>query len=495
MNRAKQAAHRRNARLVAAALPPRLRDAARSDRYQGRSTDPPNNLTSSERTRFSAAVAAWDMSRGRGRRVADPRAVNLETHQFLTASPDTHPAIARRAVVLLHQVVPIHDDVTERARIVEELEPVSPAESTLWPLLCHVAAHLAGQTVTNGSVRPTSEMLAADHRYGPMLDHLLERHHPLSVLATVHTWVGPTDRRRFEDTTRILDRCFAHYRLEVDPWTATTAVWDGLYVDTLGMLSIELEAHQAMVGLTGRAAQTRWREVVQPLARANAALRGLQSLGAEVDELMFLPAEPRPEFAGLRPSSDLFDTDTLRCLILSGLEVLDDDLERWAWRNMWSRGCRPQACLPRPDELLPFEHGTWRVLVPAKHSKTGLVVDYVSEPIAELVGWSPEACPSFVRGRDVEGGVDPTSIAESACRRVRDRWAALQAHDPALPDIPDRLAYFVRKLLALWLAQRVPTEVLRRWLSHTTDVTNYPYSRSTIDQVARVRDTQRSLRS
>lgn len=372
---------------------------------------------------------------------------------------------------------------------------MSPAEISLWPLVRQVAAMLGGHPLPNVGVRPSREMLAADRAYGPLLDHLLERHHSLSLLATVHSWVGQPDRRRFADTVRILDRCFAHYRVEIDPWTATTSIWDGRYIDTVGLLAMELDAHRSMEGLGGQDAHAAWRRIVEPLARANAALRRLKRLGAEVDDLMWLPSEPRSEYRDMRPSSDLFDTAVLRQVILAGLDVLEDDLERWAWRNLWSRGCRPQASLPHVDELLPFEDGTWRVLVPKQQSKTGLIVDYVARPIADLVGWTPEVCPTFTRGRDHAGGVDPTNVAESACRRVRAHWAELQADDPTLPDLPDRLAYFSRKLLALWLAQRVPTEVLRRWLSHTSDATNYTYSRSPIDQLARVRNLQREARS
>lgn len=81
MNRQQQGAHRRNVRMIATALPPRLRDAAESDRYRGRATDPPSGLAPSERTRFAAVIAAWDMARSRGCRVGRHDSSSIPRHR------------------------------------------------------------------------------------------------------------------------------------------------------------------------------------------------------------------------------------------------------------------------------------------------------------------------------------------------------------------------------------------------------------------------------
>jgi hypothetical protein len=499
MNNAQRMQLRRNARIIATSLAPVVREAAWSDRYRGRAAEPPGGLTSAERTCFSAAVAALDMSLGRGRRVADRTAEKRELNQVLADDRSGGDSSAsRRAVRLLHQLVPVADDLGERARILDVTEPVTADEFALWPLVQSVARQLAGVSTTIGVVGPSPEILAADAAYGELLDHVLERHHSLSVLATLHTWVGEPDRRRFETTTALLDRCFASYRVDIDPWTAGREVWSGLYIDTTSLISAEIGAHRTMDALIDAPideAITRWREVVQPLARVNAVLRRLERLGADVDEPLHLPTEPQWGAGRLRPSSDLFSTENLRRLMLLGLEVLDDPIELWAWQNLWSRGCRPQACLPQSNELLPFDEGRWRVLVPRDFSKTGMIVDYVASPIATLVGWSPQVCPDFVRSRTTSEGVVPTHVAESACRKVRVRWAELQQMEPDLPALPDRLAYMTRKLLALWMAQRTSTPVFTRWMSHANPATNHTYSQPTIGQLAGVRDAQRGERT
>jgi len=190
----------------------------------------------------------------------------------------------------------------------------------------------------------------------------------------------------------------------------------------------------------------------------------------------------------------LFSTDNLCRLIRLGVEILDDPIELWAWRNLWARGCRPQASLPLLDELIPFDDGRWRVMVPRDCSKTGMVVDYVSTPLATLVGWSPEVCPTLIRSHSAREGFVPTLVAGNACRRVRRAWLLLQRSGVDLPDLPDRLAYMTRKLLALWMAQRLVTPAFTRWMSHATAVTNQPYAQPTVDQLVEVRDTQRQAR-
>lgn len=495
MKREHALAHRRNARVVATALPARLRAEAWSQRFSGRAPFARTDLDVATRTRFSAVRAALDMAEGRGRRIGDQRRLEREIHEASVAFEFADEAALRRTVRLLHELVPVGDDAIVRAQVVGAMEPVGATETDLWSLVVAVARALAGDPVSASLIGPTEDMLAADAVYGSTLDRLLDTCHPLAVLAAVHVGPDTPDRRRLETTTALFDRCFAGYSVDIDPWTSTIEIWDGLYVDTIGLLTLEAEAHRAM-GLATSMTEAKlvWNEQVRPLTWVNAGLRRLERLGADVGDFLLLPTEPRPEISRLRPTTDLFATPTLRRLIELGLEVLDDEVELWAWRNLWARGCRPQACLPQRDELLPFADGRWRVLVPKEHSKTGLVVDYVATPTAHLVGWTPEACPTFERAHSARDGRVPTLVAGNACRKVRRAWNQLQIDHPELPDLPDRLAYMTRKVMALWLAQRVPTAVLTRWLSHATAATNYTYAKATVAQVLKVRDRQRTAR-
>ena len=113
MNNAQRIQLRRNARIIATALSPLTREMAWSDRYRGRAAEPPAVLTRAERTCFSAAVAALDISLGRGRRVADRTAGKRELNQVLADYRSGGDSSAsRRAVRLLHQLVPVSDDPT-----------------------------------------------------------------------------------------------------------------------------------------------------------------------------------------------------------------------------------------------------------------------------------------------------------------------------------------------------------------------------------------------
>jgi hypothetical protein len=360
------------------------------------------------------------------------------------------------------------------------------------------AHHLAGDAPLSTELKPSPEILAAEEAYGRTLDDVLATTNPLAVVATLHSWIGESDRRRFQETAKLFDRCFDGYRVDIDPWTAAASIWQACYIDTSALLILEAAAYREMdlaANRPLREAQAIWREHVRPLARVNAALRRLSGLGADVGDWLLLPTEPRPELGRLRPASELFSTDNLYRLIQLGLETLDDPIELWSWRNLWARGCRPQASLPLLDELIPFDDGRWRVMVPRDFSKTGMVVDYVSTPLADLVGWCPAACPSFIRSHSAREGYVPTLVAGNACRRVRRAWRHQQRSGVDLPDLPDRLAYMTRKLLALWMAQRLPTFAFTRWMSHTSAVTNQPYAQPTVDQLIEVRDEQRQARS
>lgn len=498
MRRADELAYRRHSRLLALPLSPELRDAVWTDRYRGRATTPPEAFSPAERTRFSAVRAAWDLSIGIGRRIGDVELMRRETHTAEAAFDQGGAGNpAARAVKLLHEIVPFAGDLSERHQIISEIEPVSAGEREVWTFISDAARILAGRESTTQRSGGTPLIIEADLEFGEVLEWAIQHCHPLAVLATVNTWVGRADKTRFRRTVEILHGCFGACDFDVDIWTADQRIWRNLFVDTTHLLELEVNAHLAIqrsIHLTPRQRHDVWLDEVRPLARVNAVLRRLVGLGAEIGDLLLLPREPEYRNANLRPDTDLFDSVALRKLMLLGLEVLQDPLEVWAWRNLWCRGCRPQACLPTIDELIPFESGTWRVLVPEAHSKTGRVVDYVLQPLANFLGWGPEACPGVQRMHVRQGGVDPTSVAEKACRRVRAAWATEQANRPDLPDLPDRLAYMTRKLLALWLAQRVSTEVMTRWLSHATKATNQPYVRPTATQVMSIRISQKDGR-
>ena len=186
------------------------------------------------RTRFSAERAALDMAEGWGRRISDLQQLNSEIHETLTVLTRADEAAVRRAVRLLHEIAPIGADVIERAKVVAELEPVGAAETELWPLVSSVARALTGNALPTSMIGPTPEILAADAAFGPTLDRVLLVHHPLAVLAALHAGPSKLDRRRFETTVELFDRCFSGYSIEVDPWTATTDIWERLYVDTTG---------------------------------------------------------------------------------------------------------------------------------------------------------------------------------------------------------------------------------------------------------------------
>jgi hypothetical protein len=498
MNRQTQLVHRRNARVVATGLRSEVREAVYAERYAPRAARPPSGLNATERTLFSAVRAALEMAEGYARVPGDNRQRERDSYTIAAElQVDINPTVIDRAVRLLHDLVPCGDDVVARAAIVRLMEPATVAERDLWPLMVSAAQHLAGEAPTSPELKPSAEIIAAEAAYGRTLDQILATSHPLAVAATLHSWIGPPDRRRFLETAELFSRCFVGYAVDIDAWTATTTIWHDRYIETSALLILEAAAYREMDLVADRPlreVQAIWREHVQPLARVNAALRRLSRLGADVGDLLLLPTEPRPELSRLRPASDLFATENLSRLIQLGLEVLDDPIELWAWQNLWSRGCRPQACLPLIDELIPFDEGRWRVLVPAAYSKTGLIVDFVSTPLAELTGWSPSVCPKFVRSRSARDGVVPTLVAGNACRRVRREWKRLQRQGVDLPDLPDRLAYMTRKLLALWLAQRLSTAAFTRWMSHSTAATNQPYAQPTIDQLLAVRHAQGEAR-
>jgi hypothetical protein len=297
MRREYERAHRRNARVVATALPIELRADVFSHRFRGRATVARPDLDPAMRTRFSAARAALDMAEGRGRRIADLQQLNREIHQALTVLNRADETAVRRAVRLLHEIVPIGDDVTERAKVVAELEPVGASEIELWPLVSSVARTLAGNASPTSVIRPSPEILAADAAFGSTLDRVLHMHHPLAVLAALQVGPAKLDRRRFEATVGLFDSCFSGYVVEIDPWTATTDIWDGQYVDTTGLMTFEIEAHRTMdLAACGsvREAQAVWRQVVQPLTWVNAGLRRLERFGADVGDFLLLPTEPRP---------------------------------------------------------------------------------------------------------------------------------------------------------------------------------------------------------
>jgi hypothetical protein len=495
MRRAHQSLLLRNAATVAVRLDGALRQQVRSDRYRGRATTPPERLDATDRTRFSATRAALDQAAGLGVRIADPALLRRETFEFATVlgvGGVDNPAV--RAVRLLHETVPVAADRMERASIIADLTPVGAAAEDLWDLVRRAAVHLAHDAIgdRHHSVKISAQMAAAYDRFGWRFDRLVDQMAPLAVLAAVHTRAESHPWSRFETTVRIIDQCLASTPGTVDVWRDSPTIWDGRFVDTMGLLHLEVAAHSAVAATVGLPAADRldvWHEHVRPLTWVNTVFRRLSGFGADIGELFLLPTEPRPEFARARSDGDLLATEVIRRLIRLGVDVLDDPVEMWAWQNLWARGCRPQASLPTLDELLPFDDDQWRVLVLAAHSKTGLIVDYVLGPVAQLVGWSPDACPRFARSPEHHAGVDATRVAESACRRVRHAWDALRVSEP-LPALPDRLAYMTRKVMALWLAQRVPTAVLTRWLSHADASTNFTYVRGTVGQVLAVRERQ-----
>lgn len=498
MNRGASLAYRHNARVLSLSLPEHVRQHVFTDQFVGRASSPPTHLTPAERTRFSAIRSALDASRGLGRRIGDSSTARRESHEFevlMDRGGVGNPASA--AVRLLLLLVPCADDPGERAHLISEIEPVIAWEVELWPLVKRAATALAGIDCHITKLQTRSAMLHASRSYGAVIDDLLSKSHPLAVLAAVQTMPGKASLRRLSVTTELFHQVFTHYETDIDVWTADSNVWVGMYIDTSALIHLEIDAHrsfQAAATVSPEAARSTWAHLVRPLTWVNAALRRLERAGADVGDILLLPTEPR---AGKphRPDSHLFSSDHLRRLMLLGCEVLLDPLELWAWRNLWVRGCRPQACLPLPSELLPFEGDSWRVLVPKNFSKTGMIVDYVLTPVARLVGWSPDACPIFTRATNSANGIVPTRIAEDACRRVRKAWVSEQRANPLLPEIPDRLAYMSRKLLALWMAQRVSTPVLTRWLSHTTSSTNTPYAQPTVSQLLEIRNRQREHRT
>lgn len=233
------------------------------------------------RARFSAARAALDVAEGRGRRISDLQQLNREIHQALTVLTRADEAAVRRAVRLLHEIVPIGDVVIERATVVAELEPVGAAETELWQLVSSFPHALAGDASPTSVLRPTPEILATDAAFGPTLDRVLLLNHRLAVLAGLRVGPATPDRRRFETTTAQFDRCFAGYSVDIDPWTVTTDIWVGLFVDSIGLLTLEASAHRAM-GQANSITEAKqvWNEQVRPLTWVNAGLRRFERFGA-----------------------------------------------------------------------------------------------------------------------------------------------------------------------------------------------------------------------
>jgi len=189
-----------------------------------------------------------------------------------------------------------------------------------------------------------------------------------------------------------------------------------------------------------------------------------------------LPRRPRQGTAGVESDLAQLSLDEQASLFTFGCDVLTapDCPQRLlrAWLLLWLALLRPKEVHRGPEDLVPLAGG-YALVISRDDGKTGRREAYLPPSGITTLGLTPRHLASS-SARDA-GKQD--RHAAQACRRVRRAWEQRRESEPELPDIPDRMAYFVRKVMSdvvRWNASE--PRVITFVLGHDTEVSDLAYT-------------------
>ncbi len=195
-----------------------------------------------------------------------------------------------------------------------------------------------------------------------------------------------------------------------------------------------------------------------------------------VERLPYLPSRPhRERRQGVEDDREQLELDQQAELFVTGVQALAERADELrAWVVAWASICRPRESLPCAEDLVELPGGGYAVYLDRETSKSGRRECYISSRAATVTGVSPSWFPTrqskVLRDTTLQ---EHAQLLREACRTVRATWVEL-GHD----ELPDRLAYVIRKLgadrLRWGLAGRF--HVLTRVLGHLSGVTDAPYT-------------------
>jgi len=204
---------------------------------------------------------------------------------------------------------------------------------------------------------------------------------------------------------------------------------------------------------------------------------GLARHGATIERtFQRLPGRPRQGTTGVESDLAQLSLDEQASICAFGCEVLaapscPQRLLR-AWLLLWLALLRPKEVHRGPEDLVPLAGG-YALVISRDDGKTGRREAYLPPSGITALGLTPHHLASS-SARDA---AKQDRHAAQACRRVRRAWEQRRESEPELPDIPDRMAYFVRKVMSdvvRWNASE--PRVITFVLGHDTEVSDLAYT-------------------
>lgn len=189
-----------------------------------------------------------------------------------------------------------------------------------------------------------------------------------------------------------------------------------------------------------------------------------------------LPRRARIGRSFVEDDATQLDQQTLAKVFSVGCEALGADgvhqeLLR-AWLALWLGALRPRESQVDASDLVPFGRGHLQV-ISREFGKSGRREAYWPACGLEALGLRPD---HFVRSSLAYH--EPTTCAEEACRIARAAWdERRELQGEPLPEIPDRLAYFVRKAMADVIRWNAGSPwIVTKVLGHDTETSDAAYT-------------------
>jgi hypothetical protein len=195
-----------------------------------------------------------------------------------------------------------------------------------------------------------------------------------------------------------------------------------------------------------------------------------------VVERQFAALPPRRKLGPMfvEPDSEQLDVYQAARLFCFGCSVLAEGDSRVlrSWLSLWLGALRPRESYPLKQRLVPFGDGLI-VVITRSLGKTG-----AREAVFPGSGLRALGLSTSHFGEESDGVLSPAELAAEACRRVRDAWASRQAEGDEGDqfDIPDRLSYFVRKLMTDIIRQNGRDPLPARILGHEHSASDTSYT-------------------
>lgn len=189
-----------------------------------------------------------------------------------------------------------------------------------------------------------------------------------------------------------------------------------------------------------------------------------------------LPGRPRQGTTGVESDLAQLSLDEQAQLFVFGCDVLGapDCPQRLlrAWLLLWLALLRPKEVHRGPEDLVPLAGG-YALVISRDDGKTGRREAYLPPSGIAALGLTPRHFASS----STRDAAKQDRHAAQACRRVRQAWEHRRENEPKLPEIPDRMAYFVRKVMSdvvRWNASE--PRVITFVLGHDTEVSDLAYT-------------------